>query len=184
MSQYAVVTAIGEDRPGLGDSVSSLILEASCNIEDSRMAILGGEFAMLILISGKSSAIEKLEAGTLGLGERVGLTVQLRRTRATGESIKAGALPFEINAYSLDHPGIVQRLAHCLAERKINIRALDTHVRNAPESGQPLFSLHALVDVPAGESVAELRKTLVALGSEENIDFELRQAEETRGWGR
>ncbi|MBI5544062.1 MAG: glycine cleavage system protein R [Deltaproteobacteria bacterium] len=171
MSDYAVLTAIGEDRPGLVDAISSFILQSGCNIEDSRMAILGGEFAMLILLSGEGPAVERVQAGAADAGHKVHLTVQVRRTRSTGESLRRDVLPYRIAAYSLDHPGIVQRVAHYLAEKRINIRAMETHVKPAPHSGQPLFSLEAVVDVPAGESVAELRRGLTAIGAEENIDF-------------
>ncbi|MBM3890900.1 MAG: glycine cleavage system protein R, partial [Verrucomicrobia bacterium] len=45
MRQYLVVSAVGQDRPGIVDRISEFILDHDCNIEDSRMAILGGEFA-------------------------------------------------------------------------------------------------------------------------------------------
>ncbi len=77
MSDFAVVTAIGEDRPGLVAAVSRFILECGCNIEDSRMAILGGEFAMLILLSGEPAAVEKVEAGAEALSKKVGLGIHV-----------------------------------------------------------------------------------------------------------
>ena len=49
--RYVVLTAVGPDRPGLVNQLSSLIREAGASIEDSRMAILGGEFAMILLVS-------------------------------------------------------------------------------------------------------------------------------------
>ena len=47
---YVVLTAVGPDRPGLVNALASLIRDAGANIEDSRMAILGGEFAVILLI--------------------------------------------------------------------------------------------------------------------------------------
>lgn len=178
MSHYAVLTAVGEDKPGLVDSISAFIFECGCNIEDSRMAILGGEFAMLILINGEKPGVEKVLKGAANVGERCGLTIHARSTRAPGAkgSSKAGAIPFQIEAYSMDHPGIVQRIAHYLAERKINVRALETRVSSAPTTGMPLFSLHATIDVPASEKVAEVRKGLEVICAAENIDIEMKPA--------
>jgi glycine cleavage system transcriptional repressor len=176
MSEYAVLTAIGADRPGLVDAISGFILDRGCNIEDSRMAILGGEFAMILLLSGGADAVGRVRDGAHAAGERVGLTVHARSTRLAQAGPAAGALPYELSAYSMDHPGIVQKVAHYLAERKINIRALDTSVKAAPHSGQPLFTLEALLDIPTGTSVAEIRRGLAAIGAEENIDLELRPA--------
>lgn len=179
MPHYAVLTAVGEDRPGLVDAISKFILEGGCNIEDSRMAVLGGEFAMLLLVAGEKPVLDKLLAGAATAGERVGLSVQAKPTRApggAGPGARSGSIPFEIAAYSMDHPGIVQRVAHFLAERKINVRSLETRLSHAPTTGLPLFSLHATVDVPASTKVAELRRGLEEIGARENIDIEVRPA--------
>lgn len=176
MSDFAVVTAIGEDRPGLVAAISSFILECGCNIEDSRMAILGGEFAMLILISGEAGPVQRVREGAAAAGSRVGLSVHARATRGGQAGAPAQSLPYQLAAYSMDHPGIVQKVAQYLADQGINIRAMDTRVRAAPHTGQPLFSLEAVVDVPAAASVAEIRRGLAAIGSEQNIDLELKPA--------
>ena len=47
---YAVLTAIGPDRVGIVDDVSGAVSEGSCNIEESKMAVLGGEFAVIMLV--------------------------------------------------------------------------------------------------------------------------------------
>lgn len=176
MNDYAMLTAIGADRPGLVDSVSKFILQCGCNLEDSRMAILGGEFAMLILVTGDCAAVDKLMKGAQKAGEKAGLAIHARRTKAPGEAAPKGTLPYEIKAFSMDHPGIVQRVANFLAERKVNIRALDTRVTNAPVTGLPLFSLHATIDVPAQQNVAEIRRELGKIAAQENIDIELTPA--------
>ena len=176
MSQYAVLNAVGEDKPGLVAAVSSYILKHGCNIEDSRMAVLGGEFAMLILVSGEPGALDRLESGASAAGKLAGLTMSTRRTRSPAETGGRAALPFEIAAYSMDHPGIVQRVAQFLAERQINIRALDTRVDPAPHTGQPLFTMQGVVEIPTGASVAEVRKGLEQIGAAENIDIQLKPA--------
>jgi glycine cleavage system transcriptional repressor len=173
---YAVLTAVGEDRPGLVDAVSRFILDCGCNIEDSRMAVLGGEFAMLILVTGKAAGIDKLAKDADATGKKVNLNIQVRQTRAPSEAAQKGTLPYDIEAFSMDHPGIVQRVANFLAERKINIRALDTRLTNAPVTGLPLFSLHAVVEIPASENIMEIRRGLQEIGAQENIDIEMKPA--------
>jgi len=174
---YAVLTAIGKDKPGLVDAISRYILKCDCNIEDSRMAILGGEFAMLILVDGQDGAIDHLLHGASEEGSKVGLAIQARRTAEPGEGALSGTIPYRLDAYSLDHPGIVQRVAHFLAERQVNIRALDTRLSFAPHTGQPLFSLHATLEVPTRENLKDLRQGLGTIGAEENIDIEIRPAQ-------
>jgi glycine cleavage system transcriptional repressor len=176
MSQYAVLMAVGDDRPGLVDIASKFILDCGCNLEDSRMAILGGEFAMIILVTGEEPAIAKLLKGASELSKTSGLAVQAKRTKAPADAAQKTALPYEVEAFSMDHPGIVQRVASYLAERKINIRALDTRLTNAPITGLPLFSLHAIVEIPAQQNVAEIRKGLEQLAAQQNIDVVMRPA--------
>jgi len=53
MESYLVITALGEDKPGIVDKLSQTVAECGCNVVDSRMTVLGGEFAVIQLISGK-----------------------------------------------------------------------------------------------------------------------------------
>ena len=57
MSAYLVISAIGQDRPGIVDEVSAFILSHQCNVEDSRMAVLGGDFALIMLVSGPETGV-------------------------------------------------------------------------------------------------------------------------------
>ena len=47
MSEQLVITALGDDRPGIVDELSNALFRHNLNIEDSRMSVLGGEFAVL-----------------------------------------------------------------------------------------------------------------------------------------
>ena len=51
MKKYMILFSIGKDRPGIVDDVSSFLFERGANIEDSRMAALGGCFSMMTLYS-------------------------------------------------------------------------------------------------------------------------------------
>ena len=65
MSVELVITALGEDRPGIVDELSSVLSKKQLNIEDSRMSVLGGEFAILMLVSGASNSIDAFIDSTL-----------------------------------------------------------------------------------------------------------------------
>lgn len=176
MEQYAVITALGQDHPGLVAAISKLILDADCNIEDSRMAVLGGVFAMVILVAGDAEDVTRLFGSLPAAGKGLGLTVTTQLTHSPQEGPPAEAIPYQVTAYSMDHPGIVQQVSHFLSERGINVRALDTHVSSAPVTGQPLFTLSAVIDVPASENVRELRRGLEDIGAVENIDIDVKPA--------
>ncbi|HEX3595345.1 MAG TPA: ACT domain-containing protein, partial [Polyangiaceae bacterium] len=84
--RYAVLTAVGADRPGLVQEISQSILEASGNLEDSRMAVLGGEFALIVLLSADPVAIERLRGVLPKLESQLGLRVSMHDTRAAEAS--------------------------------------------------------------------------------------------------
>jgi glycine cleavage system transcriptional repressor len=167
---YLVLTAIGPDRPGLVRELAGAIHAAGANLEDSRMAILGGEFALLLLLSGPEAAAAAVEKAAPGLGEKLGLRVLSKRT---GRSEARSFLPYRISVTGFDRPGIVLRISEILARRGINVASLESRLTFAPLSGTPMFVLEADLQVPSEVALAELRRELVAQCDEENLDLSL-----------
>jgi len=122
--QHLVISALGSDQPGIVDALSEAVFDAGCNIADSRMTVLGGEFATLLLVSGNWNNIAKLEQSLPKLSERLGLTTTTKRTQRS--TAKSDLLPYMVEVISLDHPGIVHNLANFFASRGINIQELTT----------------------------------------------------------
>lgn len=54
---YLVITALGADRPGIVNTITRHVSSCGCNIEDSRLAMLGEEFTFIMLLSGSWNAI-------------------------------------------------------------------------------------------------------------------------------
>lgn len=170
MKTYAVLTAVGPDRQGLVDEISEYLSDRKINIEDSRMAVLGGEFAVLLLAGGPPVAVEQLLTSVEPLEKKTGLTFGVKRTRAPGEVSSGPSLLYRLHATSMDHPGIVHQITRLLHVHGINIESLDTRVQPAPHSGTPIFSMDCLVSVPAAVKISELREELYDLGDDLNVD--------------
>jgi glycine cleavage system transcriptional repressor len=84
MKQLFALSAIGRDRPGIVADLAELIYECDCNLEDSRMTILGSEFAVLLLLSGQGADVERrLSAGCKRLEWEKRLTCSSVRSRPT-----------------------------------------------------------------------------------------------------
>lgn len=177
MSSSAVLLlATGRDRPGLVDQVSGLIYEAGCNLEDSRMAILGGEFSLMVLATGAPESLARLVAGVPRLEKELDLFVKVKETVA-GQSQPKGSAPHlrcRLDAVAMDHPGIVHRLTRLLHEHQINVARLDTTRSSAPITGTPMFAMEMDLDVPAQVSLAALRSQLVRWAEAANIDLDFR----------
>lgn len=168
---YLVLTAVGPDRPGLVNELSGLIREAGANIEDSRMAVLGGEFAMILLISGPSGAIARAREIGPEVEDGLGLRCILKETSPAHPP--ADYLPYRIEVNGADRPGIVQAVAGILAGRGINVASLESRVTYAPFSATPMFVLEADLQVPSKTVLSELRSELATTCEDENLDFRL-----------
>ena len=76
--KYVVITAVGDDRTGIVNELSNEILNDGGNIEDSRMAVLGGAFSLIMLVTGEQTAIDKLLTQIPNMEKKLGLTGPIR----------------------------------------------------------------------------------------------------------
>ncbi len=167
-----LILAAGDDRPGIVDSMSGLVYRAGCNLEDSRMSVLGGAFALMVLVTGSEARLADLATEAKKLGAELGLTVESKRTEAPRGPAAVSGPRHRIRALAMDHPGIVHRLTHVLSEAGVNVVSLDTTVSQAPTTGTPMFSLVLDAQIPAKVDVPGLRLRLLAVAEEEDIDLE------------
>lgn len=168
MEQLLVISALGSDRPGIVKALSQAVLEHDGNILDSRMTVLGGEFAVLMLVSGSENTLAKLEADQGKLATELDLLITLKRTQARDQ--QARALPYEVEVVAMDNPGIVHEIANFFSTRSINIDDLHTGTYAAPHTGTRMFSLHLVLSMPAEKSVAELRDAFLDFCEARNLD--------------
>jgi glycine cleavage system transcriptional repressor len=168
---YAVVTAIGADRVGIVDDLSGLVVARSCNIEESRMAVLGGEFAVITLVSGAVTALEALSNDLAAAASRLGLHVEMKTTRRPRAE---EGRPYFLETVSLDSPGIVHAVAASLRRHGVNIESLETDTASAPWTGAPMFRMRARLVVGAGVEIAKLREELAHLEAGHDLDVRLR----------
>ena len=168
MSHSLVITALGHDRPGLIAELSKTINELSCNIEDTRMSVLGGEFAILLLVSGKWDKLAKLETTLKNLQERTSLIITSQRTEEREQT--KDKIPYTIEVVSIDHPGIVHKLANFFSTRKINIHDMVSGCQPAPHTGTPIFTLNMTLEITADTHIATLRDEFMDFCEELNLD--------------
>jgi glycine cleavage system transcriptional repressor len=168
---HLILTAVGPDQVGLVEKLSQFIAGHNCNIEDSKMAVFCGEFAVIILITGASRDLGEIANACHDLETQTGLAISIKTPalRQTTESY----LPYRLTASCMDHTGIVYQLSAVLRRLGINIESMETKTYAAPVSGTPIFRLEALVSVPTKTSIDAVRQHLGELQKSENIDIEL-----------
>lgn len=167
-TEYLVLSALGSDRPGIVNQLAKVASTNGCNIEDSRMTVLGGEFTMLMLLSGSDQAITELERSVPGVGNELGLMLLSKRTRPRPP--QPAARPYRIEVTALDQPGLVHELANFFSGRHINIESLDTDTYSAPHTGSQMFGLQMIVNIPSGIQVSALREEFLEHCDTHNLD--------------
>jgi glycine cleavage system transcriptional repressor len=169
---YMVLTAIGSDRVGIVDDLSGSVTSAGCNIEESKMAVLGGEFAVIMLVSGPPGALDGLGKSLSGLGGNLGLRIESRPTHEPSPG--TAGRPYQLEAVSLDTPGIVHSVTAVLRAHGINIEELSTDTGAAPWTGAPMFRMKAHLIVGPSVSIARLKDELARLQKEHDLDISLK----------
>lgn len=165
---YLVLSALGRDKPGIVDKLSKAIFDLGCNITDTRMTVLGGEFALLQMIEGQWNQLAKLEDSISELADRLGLTMISRRTEE--RSLGSGLLPYMVDVVALDHPGIVHHLASFFSQRGINIEDMNTSSYSAAHTGTQMFAVHLTVGIPGNLQLAALRDDFMEFCDSMNLD--------------
>lgn len=179
MSRF-IVTALGKDRPGIVAGVTEVLYRLGCNLEDSAMTRLGGEFAIMLMFAAPPRvSLADLQARFAPLERRLSLVVHLKRL--TASELRAPARKgraYTISLYGADRPGIVFRVSDALARLGINITDVHTHRSPVTARGkQALYLLLLDVELPPRIASARLKRTLLRLGRQLKVEVSVRSAE-------
>ena len=135
---FVVLTAVGPDRVGIVDDIAGAVPASGCNIEESKMAVLGGEFAVIMLVSGPAASVEALTRSLPALGGKLGLQLECRPTHEP--RVEEKGRPYLLKAVSLDTPGIVHSVTAILRRHE--------HQHRGPGDRDRRRSLDRRTDVP------------------------------------
>lgn len=172
MDQSLVMTAIGDDRPGLVELLAHTVAQHDGNWLESRMSHLGGKFAGILRISVPEERAPALLDALAGLSAQ-GLTVTSESSASPPQEIQ----PLRLELVGADHIGIVRDIAARLTRAQINVEEFTTDCVPAPMSGQMLFRATALLRLPAGLSQQDLHRDLEDLAHDLLVDISLAAVE-------
>jgi glycine cleavage system transcriptional repressor len=162
MRRWFVLTAIGRDRPGLVADLARLIYNSDANLEDSRMTILGTDFAVILLCSGmREDCGDRLAIGAKQLERDHGLTILLRHLEGGPRSAVPGpgTRLYRVEAAGEDRAGIVAGICGVLARHGVNIVELESQSQPGP-GGSPHYRMTIRAEVPEAVEPRALRDAL------------------------
>ena len=175
MKRWILLSAMGSDRPGLVADLARLIYDCGANLEDSRMTILGTDFAVILLCSAAASdAADRIAVGAKRLERDHGLTILLRElAEGPRPAVPApGSVLHRLTVAGEDRAGIVASVCRALAEHGINIADLTTRSLPGP-GGSPHYQMTMAIEVPERLAIATLRRALDDVANRLVIDVSL-----------
>ncbi len=177
MQRNFVLTLTGPDRIGIVEKVTGLMFKRGGNVETSRMARLGGEFAVLMLVSIPTEQCAGLDQDLEALTAQGYKVTTTTADRSYAET-HPGWTAYRIEADGADHEGIIHQIAHYLSELGINIESMDSETFPAPTSGVPLITMTAQVAVPPSLSGQDWEAGLANIGSQMNLEITISQIDD------
>ena len=164
-----VLTALGDDRPGLVAAISAAINARGGSWEQSHFSELAGKFAGIVVLSAPDAEADALAADLLAF-EDDGLHVHVERSDAPMDE---DAVRYELELVGADRPGIISEIAALLASHRVSIEDLVTELVDAPMGGGRLFEARAVLVAPESASADGLREALEALADRLMVDVHL-----------
>jgi glycine cleavage system transcriptional repressor len=181
VSAFAMITAFGQDRPGIVAGLAEGLYRLGCNIEDTCMTRLRGEFSMIVMVRLPEglSADHLSERLTPHISE-MGLTVLCRElpAQAAQRTPVSDAPLFMLSVYGADHPGIVAHVARAVADHNGNITDMNTRVIGSED--RPVYVMILEIQLPAQVQPTELEQALEQLKPMLGVDLTFRPIEQVR----
>ncbi len=170
METSYIVTFIGDDRPGLVESLSRVIESNRGNWLESRLSQLGGKFAGLVLVklpdeNGAALQADLKALSSTGLSVRVTPAIPLPSSRR-GRDIT-------LRVIGPDRIGIVREISRALAQREVNVVEMDSEVSSAPMSAELIFRARIDAEIPDHVDLDDLEDSLEEIAETMTLEIEL-----------
>ncbi len=183
---HVAVTALGLDQPGIVAAVTGVLVDHGGNLEDSAMTILGGHFAIMLVVEVPDDEdVAALEAALACEVAPRGLTVAVRPVAepvsqpAEADAGEAGAggagaegRSWSVSVHGADRPGIVHRVTRLLADHGANI--VDLSTRRLGEGSRAAYVLLLAVTLAPGTDGTALGEELGVVAGELGVDLHVR----------
>lgn len=163
---FLVITALGADRPGIVNAMTRHVSSCGCNIEDSRLAMLGEEFTFIMLLSGSWNAITMIESTLPLKGAELELLIVMKRTTGQARPVLPATVWVQVEV--ADSPHLIERFTSLFDTHNMNIAELVSRTQPAGESLPPQLFIQITAHSPALQETSVIEQAFKALCTELN----------------
>ncbi len=149
---HLVITALGVDRPGIVNTITRHVSSCGCNIEDSRLAMLGDEFTFIMLLSGSWNAITLIESTLPMKGAELELLIVMKRTNARVTPPMPATVWVQVEVP--DSPHLIERFTDLFDKHQMNIAELVSRITPAQEGVPPTLYIQMTAHSPDNHASA------------------------------
>lgn len=161
---HLVITALGVDRPGIVNTITRHVSSCGCNIEDSRLAMLGDEFTFIMLLSGSWNAITLIESTLPMKGAELELLIVMKRTNARATPPMPATVRVQVEVP--DSPHIIERFTDLFDKHQMNIAELVSRIQPAQDNAPPVLYIQMTAHSPASRASAPIEQAFNQLCEE------------------
>ena len=163
---YLVITALGADRAGIVNTITRHVSSCGCNIEDSRLAMLGEEFTFIMLLSGSWNAITLIESTLPLKGAELDLLIVMKRTAARPRPAMPASVWVQVEVE--DSPHLIERFTALLDAHHLNIAELVSRTQPAENGKTAQLYIQMTAHSPALDNATIIEQAFKALCTELN----------------
>ncbi len=164
---YLIITAIGANQPDILGEFTRSCLQCGCNLLNSKINVYGQHITLMLHLAGNWSAIAKIEALLPNLEQRLGLSIQSRRTHES--ELVGKSMAYCIQIVSMDKPGILNDITNFVQLSGVQIEEISAHTYFT-NTNTLMASISLKINVPEGVHLATLREKFMSYCDNNNLD--------------
>ncbi|WP_100643924.1 glycine cleavage system protein R [Alteromonas facilis] len=160
-----VITLIGEDKPGLVDTLAKAVRNHGGNWQASRFAHMAGQFAGFVEVTIAESSADELVSALNALPN---LSIQMVNVKAP-ESKPSRIVHFSVMGN--DKTGIVSEITSILQQFAVNIQKFSSECVSAPNWGNLMFQAEFTVALPDDVDLDAIQQALEDIANDLVVDI-------------
>ncbi|MEW7976532.1 MAG: ACT domain-containing protein [Candidatus Sedimenticola endophacoides] len=154
MSNWKMLTLVGEDRPGIVAGATDALFRGGWNLSEASMIRLGGNFSVMMMVRGTGDVTEALRPAAQSMG------LHMHVDEISGDLHQHMVPNIQVRVSGADRAGIVAQVTGALAEAGFNILELESDVAGSRERPVYIMNIQGVTET----TLERVEQALDALG--------------------